>query len=124
MKNPVRKILCPKCKKAYMVKKPGTKRTWVCVCGAKAQLYPNPGATWHIDRANNLRYYRRRAEGKEWDKFNAQVLENELAADASRRLGIPNPKNAITHTKKKFPLLGLGLIVGIGYLIWRASKQT
>ena len=41
--------------------------------------------------------------------------------------GRKNPKLTVPEKhqpKKKFPLLGLGLIAGIGYLIWRASKQA
>ena len=77
----------------------------------------NPGTKWHVDRVDELQLMRSHAMDREhWNYLDQRAFENKLAADASQRLGIPNP------VKKKFPLLGLGLIVGIGYLIWRANK--
>ena len=57
----------------------------------------NPGTNWHIRRADELRAERHRytrVGGSQWDRLNERVLENELAADASRRLGMnPRKKN-------------------------------
>jgi len=57
----------------------------------------NPGAKWHEDRADELRTRRRRYFMKNdaysnatWDDINSKVIEEDLAADASRRLGM-NP---------------------------------
>lgn len=57
----------------------------------------NPGTNWHVDRADELRRVRSKYKGRsplmteQWNYANQRILENELAADASRRLGM-NPK--------------------------------
>lgn len=160
--------------------------SWMEKTGKKRKItgdsWRNPGTNWHVYRANELRKIRSKYKGtsplmtEQWNYANQRALENELAADASRRLGM-NPifamcgrcckyhkrgskifnahkeylgmyldtgtgsrrqttpkhirdywemrrKGELNPTKKKFPLLGLALIGGLVYWIWRANKQT
>ena len=64
----------------------------------------NPGTNWHVNRADELREERHRytrVGGPQWDRLNERVLENKLAADASRRLGMKNPKTDWKKYKAK-----------------------
>ena len=73
----------------------------------------NPSKVWHEKRYKQLlipaRDYTTPLAST---YYKAQLAEEDHALYQYRK------KNPI----KKFPLLGLGLIVGIGYLIWRANK--
>jgi len=52
----------------------------------------NPGTNWHVDRAKELRELSRIAKTREIRSYLGQrAMENELAADESRRLGM-NPR--------------------------------
>ncbi len=76
----------------------------------------NPGTNWHVDRASHLRSERARAarfgNDARWNELNERVIENEFAADASRKLGM-NP------IEKKFPILPLAVIGILGWLIYK-----
>ena len=79
----------------------------------------NPGTNWHVDRANDLRYLRKRTKDPGlYNEANARVLENELAADASRRLGMnPKRKQRKPSGKGLLPILVIGaiIIVAVNY---------
>ena len=92
-------------------------RTWTLEGARFLRRGYNPGTSWHVDRKLfNYKLADKAKTKKERELYLARAGEQEFSAYTSRRLGIPNP------TKKKFPLLGLGFIAGIGYLIWRANK--
>ena len=65
----------------------------------------NPGTSWHVDRENELRVARKKYFDKpgseQWNRLNERILEERVAADASRRLGM-NPKKG----QKKCPICG------------------
>jgi len=72
---------------------------YIITDGKTAKLTNNPGEQWHRNKADELRLRRRKYflkndpySNAHWDSFNTRVIENELAADASHYLGVPNPK--------------------------------
>ena len=84
-----------------------------------SKSWQNPGIYWHVDRAKELRKWsdEYHARGLGNLSANAQLMaqENELAADASRKLGIHNPI-------KKSSIVSIILIAGLCWLICR-NKQ-
>ena len=67
-----------------------------------------------LDEINRLAYLISQREG-DW------IL---IGKSNPKRINHQAPRVKSKNPIKKFPLLGLGLIAGIGYLIWRASKQA
>jgi len=66
------------------------------------KIKENPGTNWHVNRANQLREERHRyfrktgpVASEQWNRLNYLVLENELAAEESRKRGM-NPKRKLS----------------------------
>ena len=118
---------CPICKKlsVYRFQAGG----WYCPKHKwffPSDLRRNPGTKWHVDRANDLRGQIRSASSNlSRQKLYSRIDENITAANASRHLGMnPKRKNPIIRRQKRFSLIRLALLGGIGYGIYYLIKRA
>ncbi len=97
-------------------------RTWTLEGARFFRRGYNPGTNWHIERAEELREMRGHATTREIQSYlNQRAIENEYAADASRRLGM-NPRKRKSPSKTKSVtknLLPIAIIGGLAYLIYK-----